>query len=60
MTTPNPSGTVRCTFWDKLALAQTPKAEEHWSYDMTAARKSILAARAARRQAKLNELLSLL
>jgi len=45
MTTPNPTGTVRCTFWDKLALAQAPGAEPHWSFDDDARRRSILEAR---------------
>lgn len=52
MTTPNPRGTVRCTFWDKLAFAVAERASVHWSFDDVAHRQSILAARRLRLGAK--------
>lgn len=63
MTTPNPSGCVRCTFWDKLAQAVAPSAEPHWSFDDDARRRSILEARAKRlrikREARVSEIASM-
>jgi len=56
MITPNPTGTVRCLFWDKLALAQAPKADDHWSFDEAAKRESLRKARSAKREAKLQGL----
>jgi hypothetical protein len=55
MITPNPTGMVRCLFWDKLALAKA-SVDDHWSFDEAAKRESLRKARAARSKAKLQGL----
>lgn len=55
MTTPNPSGMVRCLFWDKLALAKA-SAETHWSFDEAAKRESLRRLRLVKREARVSAL----
>ncbi len=51
MITPNPTGIVRCTFWDKLALSKA-SVDDHWSFDEAAKRESLRRARSAKREAR--------
>ena len=51
MITPNPTGMVRCSFWDKLALAKA-STEAHWSFDEAAKRESLRRLRQAKREEK--------